>query len=529
LSVVSDASEGHVLVGAFEGAELDPESLDGNLGVPGGERAGVDIAAEVGIEILVEPSGGEGPGRLFGADDFMREPEQLHGLEKCRGGLGRDAAAAFRYRAEALRGFGRCLRCKPFEFGRVAEGVIAGREAGDEGRLGEYGIVSGRVPEAFFCRGDEFSEAELQHPFMARYHVAAEGGSEDTCLECGVGVEHEVYTVLRQACGDGVGAQVEVEGAVGREAAETFQFHGLGEVVPLLKACEQVFLEHDEVFFLQECCEGESDANGVRAVGRFTEHALERFPALLGHSIAACRSVEHVILEGPYSGVQGIHEETVRYAVGKGNGDERDCLRGVKVVQVDFRKEVPMSEKAPTREDAWELLKLHNGAEALRNHALSVEAVMRYIARKHGEDEEKWGVIGLIHDLDYEKFPEQHCLKTREMLEEAGWPEEYIRAAISHGWGVCNDVEPRSLLEKTLYAIDELTGLVAAAALVRPSRSVMDMEVKSVKKKWKQKAFAAGVDREVIDRGAQMLDVERSELIRDAIMGMREVSAAIGL
>jgi predicted hydrolase (HD superfamily) len=188
-----------------------------------------------------------------------------------------------------------------------------------------------------------------------------------------------------------------------------------------------------------------------------------------------------------------------------------------------------MVERVPTREEALQLLHEYNQTDSLRNHAYTVEGVMRYIARKRGEDEEKWGIIGLIHDLDYERFPDQHCTKTREILEEHEWPEEYIRAVISHGWGLCSDVEPRTTLEKTLYAIDELTGLVAASALVRPSKSVMDLTVKSVKKKWKSPAFAAGVNRSVIQNGADMLGVELGELIEDTIMGMREVAEEIGL
>jgi predicted hydrolase (HD superfamily) len=154
---------------------------------------------------------------------------------------------------------------------------------------------------------------------------------------------------------------------------------------------------------------------------------------------------------------------------------------------------------------------------------------MRYFARKRGEDEEKWGIIGLIHDLDYERFPQEHCRKTDEILRANQWPEEYIRAAISHGWGICSDIEPQTELEKALYAVDELTGLVTTAALVRPSKSVMDMKAKSVKKKWKEKRFAAGVDRSIIEKGAEMLGMPLTELITDTIMGMREVSEEIGL
>jgi putative nucleotidyltransferase with HDIG domain len=188
-----------------------------------------------------------------------------------------------------------------------------------------------------------------------------------------------------------------------------------------------------------------------------------------------------------------------------------------------------MGYRNPTREDAWELLTEYNKSDSLIKHALAVEGVMRYVARKKGEDEEKWSIIGLVHDLDYERFPEEHCKKTREILTERGWPEDYIRAIVSHGWGICSDVEPQEEMEKILYAIDELTGLITAVALVRPSKSVMDLTAKSVKKKWKDKAFAAGVDRTIIEKGASMLGVERSELIEDAIMGMREVAEAIGL
>jgi len=188
-----------------------------------------------------------------------------------------------------------------------------------------------------------------------------------------------------------------------------------------------------------------------------------------------------------------------------------------------------MTNAPPTREEAWTLLTSYNQSESLRKHALSVEGVMRYFARKYGEDETQWGIIGLIHDLDYEQFPDQHCAKTEEILREHEWPEDYIRAVISHGYGICTDVEPRSTLEKVLFAVDELTGLVTTTALVRPSRSVMDLKAKSVKKKWKDKRFAAGVDRSIIEKGAAMLDMELPALITGTIMGMREVADAIGL
>lgn len=188
-----------------------------------------------------------------------------------------------------------------------------------------------------------------------------------------------------------------------------------------------------------------------------------------------------------------------------------------------------MDEHTPTYEEALSLLKEYNQNDSLLKHAYAVEGAMRYIARKKGEHEEKWGIVGLIHDLDYERFPEQHCKKSEEILKQRGWPPEYVRAVVSHGWGVCTDVEPQTDIEKTLYAVDELTGLIAAVALVRPSRSVSDLEPKSVMKKWKDRSFAAGVDRAVIERGANLLGVDLREVIADTISGMREVSDRIGL
>lgn len=185
--------------------------------------------------------------------------------------------------------------------------------------------------------------------------------------------------------------------------------------------------------------------------------------------------------------------------------------------------------KIPTRENAWILFKKFNKSESLTKHALAVEAVMRYMARKYGEDEEKWGIIGLMHDLDYEKYPDQHCQKTEEILNKEEWPEDYIRAVLSHGWGIVTEVKPESLLEKVLFTIDELTGLVVTSALVRPSKSILDIKAKSVKKKWKDKRFAAGVDRSIIVKGAEMLDMELNDVITDTIMGMREVADEIGL
>jgi predicted hydrolase (HD superfamily) len=194
-----------------------------------------------------------------------------------------------------------------------------------------------------------------------------------------------------------------------------------------------------------------------------------------------------------------------------------------------FNKDGMMADHNPTRDEAWQLLNAYNSTESLIKHALAVEGVMRHMAERAGEDPEAWGIIGLVHDLDYERFPDQHCAKTEEILRERGWPEDDIRAVVSHGWGLCSDVEPLSLLEKTLYAVDELVGFVTACALVRPSRSVMDLDVKSVQKKWKQKSFAASVNREVIEKGAAMLGVELGVMIGEVIQGMRRVAPRIGL
>ena len=188
-----------------------------------------------------------------------------------------------------------------------------------------------------------------------------------------------------------------------------------------------------------------------------------------------------------------------------------------------------MTEQVPTYDEALSTLEEFIKSDSLLKHSYSVEGVMRYMARKMGEDEEKWAIVGLVHDLDYEMFPEQHCQKAQEILQDRDWPEEYVRAVVSHGWGICNDVEPQTSLEKVLYAVEELTGLITAVAIIRPSRSVKDLEAKSVLKKWKDKSFAAGVNRSVIEKGAEMLGVELKDLIVDTISGMREVADRIGL
>jgi predicted hydrolase (HD superfamily) len=189
-----------------------------------------------------------------------------------------------------------------------------------------------------------------------------------------------------------------------------------------------------------------------------------------------------------------------------------------------------MSNYTPTRAEALELFEKYNKTDSLLKHALAVEATMKHFAELfHEEDVEKWAVIGLIHDLDFEMYPEQHCKMTKEILEANNWPEEYIRTILSHGWGGCTDVEPVQTIDKVLYTIDELTGLVAATALMRPSKSIMDMEAKSVKKKWKQKSFAAGVDRGIIENGAEMLQMDLNTIIAETIIAMRTVAEEIGL
>lgn len=186
-------------------------------------------------------------------------------------------------------------------------------------------------------------------------------------------------------------------------------------------------------------------------------------------------------------------------------------------------------EQKLSRAEAWELLTEYTTTPALQKHALAVEAVMRHFARLLGEGEEVWGISGLLHDLDYEKYPEEHCVKAVEIMKEHGVDEVYIRAMQCHGYGICTDVEPISAMEKVLFTVDELTGLINAACLMRPSKSVLDLEVKSLKKKFKDKAFAAGVDRQTILKGCEMLGMELDEVMRETIAGMREQAEALDL
>lgn len=176
-----------------------------------------------------------------------------------------------------------------------------------------------------------------------------------------------------------------------------------------------------------------------------------------------------------------------------------------------------------TREQALDLLKKYNKEPFHIQHALTVEGVMRWFARElgYGEEEEYWGISGLLHDIDFELYPEQHCIKAPELLREAGVGEDMIHTICSHGYGICCDVKPEHEMEKVLFAVDELTGLIGAAARMRPSKSVMDMEVSSLKKKYKDKRFAAGCSREVIQTGAKELGWELDQLFEKTILAMR--------
>ncbi len=181
------------------------------------------------------------------------------------------------------------------------------------------------------------------------------------------------------------------------------------------------------------------------------------------------------------------------------------------------------------REKAFALLQEYNQNQALVVHGMAVEAIMRHYAAKAGEDVEYWGCVGLLHDVDYERYPKEHCKKAVEILQNAGYDEGFIRAVVSHGYGLVCDVEPQLYMEKVLYTVDEMSGLINAAAILRPSHSVMDLEVKSVKKKFKDKKFAAGVNREVILDGCKRLGAELDEVIAECIAGMRENHEALGL
>lgn len=181
------------------------------------------------------------------------------------------------------------------------------------------------------------------------------------------------------------------------------------------------------------------------------------------------------------------------------------------------------------REKAWELLRKYNQDPFHLQHALTVEGVMRWYADHlgYGDQADYWSIVGLLHDIDFEQYPQEHCVKAPELLRQSGVGEDMIRSVCSHGYGLCADIKPEHEMEKVLYAVDELTGLIGAVALVRPSKSVQDMEVKSVKKKFKSTGFAAGCSREVIEQGAAMLGWELNELIEKTILAMRSCEAQV--
>jgi len=182
-----------------------------------------------------------------------------------------------------------------------------------------------------------------------------------------------------------------------------------------------------------------------------------------------------------------------------------------------------------TKEEALTLYKRYNSSESLLKHSLSVAAVMRRFAQELGYDPEYWEIVGILHDIDYELYPQQHLQMAPKMLQEAGVEEAMIRAVLSHGWTLCSDVEPIHPMEKVLFTIDELTGLITATALMRPSKSLLDLEVSSVKKKWKTKGFSAQVNRELIAQGVQMLGMELDKVMQLTLEGMRSIASELDL
>lgn len=186
-------------------------------------------------------------------------------------------------------------------------------------------------------------------------------------------------------------------------------------------------------------------------------------------------------------------------------------------------------EKILSRESAWELLTSYNQDAFHLKHALTVEGIMRWFANElsYGDEADFWAIVGLLHDLDFERYPEQHCIKSQEIMRENGIDERIIRATASHGWALTVDIKPEHEMEKVLYAVDELSGLIGAVALMRPSKSVQDMELKSVRKKYKTPAFASGCSREVIQRGADLLGWDLDDLISKTILAMRSCEEAV--
>ena len=177
-----------------------------------------------------------------------------------------------------------------------------------------------------------------------------------------------------------------------------------------------------------------------------------------------------------------------------------------------------------TRDEAFELFKKYNKEAFHIRHAITLEKVLMWYANKLGYEGEReyWGIVGLLHDIDFELYPDEHCKKAVDLLKEGGVNESVIRSVCSHGYGICSDIKPEHEMEKVLFAVDELTGLINAAALMRPSKSTKDMELKSLKKKFKSKGFAAGCDRDIIKRGAEMLGMEFNDLLKDTLEAMKD-------
>ncbi len=186
-------------------------------------------------------------------------------------------------------------------------------------------------------------------------------------------------------------------------------------------------------------------------------------------------------------------------------------------------------EKTISREEALALLQEYNKSDSLVKHGMAVEGVMRHFAELLNEDVEYWGIIGLLHDLDYEQYPDEHCVKVVEILKERGISEDVIRSIVSHGYGICSEVKPEHIMEKVLYTIDELTGLINASVLMRPTKDIKELEFKSLNKKFKTASFASGVDREVILKGSELLDMEFKYVAEETVKGMVKVAKDLGL
>jgi len=182
-----------------------------------------------------------------------------------------------------------------------------------------------------------------------------------------------------------------------------------------------------------------------------------------------------------------------------------------------------------TRESAFEVLNKYTKSEKLIKHALIVEAVMRHFAKLYYQDIEKWGIVGLVHDIDYEMYPDEHCIKCVEIMKENGFNDEYIHAVQSHGYNICTDVEPIHKMEKVLYTIDELTGMIVAIALMKPNRSLDEVDLASIKKKWKQRGFAGGVNRDVVEAGALMLGKDLDYIMVETTRGIKTIANELGL